>query len=255
MSIFTRSVRSVVKYTVVEAVRDGALAASLILLLLSPLAGKFVSRLTLLDGDSGFRSVVLSAVSIGVFLLGTLYTHAALRREIESGALLSMLTRPAGAWGYLLGRQKGFTSIIGIFCLAGALLVLLSGIAPAGAALLYGITLFLKGAVVVSVTMLFTLLSRSPFIALVASVGSYILFHMQAGLTEIANRTKDPLITLIADAMGWVFPSYGFFDIKQHLLYGDAVSWGVLATMLPYAILWTGIVQCVAYFDLTGKKN
>ncbi len=152
-----------------------------------------------------------------VFLATFLSTHA-LYREIERKTILVLLARPIPRWQLLVGYLGSLMvlNLIVITILGGILYVSLMSAEQYPITMLSSLfIIFLKSIVISSFGLVCAVLSR-PMFGFVLTITFWIAAYSLPDIVFLADKLKNPGLTLITKVLDIVIPNFYLFNWKNY---------------------------------------
>ena len=116
----------VVRYALIEALRQPVYVVVLLLVAAFLLANPTLSKFTLDDDNKLLIDLGLSTILLGGVVLGAFVASGLVRREIEDGTLLTVLSKPISRGPLLAGKLVGITAAVALAQWIWMLIYLLS---------------------------------------------------------------------------------------------------------------------------------
>lgn len=223
------------RWTLVEALRERllyvvALFATVLVTgscVLTPLAPGAQKKLV---ADLGLASLNILGILV-ILLSGT----GLVRREIERRSLDVLLTKPVSRLEYLVGKWLGLVATLAV--LVGAMTVVLAltleiaGFGWHGAYLQAVAATGCEVLVVASIAVLFSTFT-SPTLASLFTLALVAGGHLSQNVLALASGSA---LEPVLQAVRWVVPALGLFDLRGEVVYGDVIPLGHLVTAAAYA--------------------
>jgi len=235
------------------------------------------------------KDVSLGAMGIFTWLLATLATAMLLPKDIEDRTLYTILAKPVPRLEYLLGKLAGVLLMLAVaLALMSVVFVVVLywrqqaaisetvAIYPAGAELeaaLRGIqqetfnanlipgvlTIYLKAAVVASLTLLLSTFATSSIFTIIVSVGVYFIGHVQPIAREYwlaASGAVDPspLLKIFFGFIALVFPDFQLFNLVDDIVVGTAVPGSVFAQTAGFGLGYVAVYTLVGYLLFANRE-
>jgi len=240
----------------------------------------FVANLSFQEQFQMLKDISLGAMSVFTSLLAILATANFLPKDMEDRTIYTILAKPVPRFSYLLGKLMGIFLLLALATLTmtclfllvlwlreqgeiGMLRAQLAGAPPEQIAagmkeisgvfninLLPGIMIvFIKAAVLASLTLLLSTFSTSALFTTLMAVAVYFIGHLQATAREYWQAGSDVswLASLLSKSVALVFPDLQAFNFVDDVIAGTAVP---LALFLKTAAL--GGLYVAVYFSLAA---
>ncbi|MCK5219651.1 ABC transporter permease subunit, partial [bacterium] len=182
--------------------------------------------------DVGLSVVSIAGLAI-IFFMGI----NLMAKDLDKRTIYMVLSRPISRWQYIIGKFFGLgllvlTSVIilGLFASGSVKLAILSApnyIPPNFSwatflvALIY---IFLSLLIVTSLSLLFTSVTSSSFLALIMTAGSYFIGQNVEIVRKMYCRAEsdsgNEMFRQLVEVISWIFPNLTIFDLKTTAAYG-----------------------------------
>ncbi|MCP4116034.1 MAG: hypothetical protein GY737_11635 [Desulfobacteraceae bacterium] len=202
--------------------------------------------------DIGLSTMSISGLVI-IFFMGM----NLLSRDIDKLTIYSILSRSVARWQYIFGKYLGLSLLIFISVAAIAVLTAVfvetiirvypDYIPPLFSWVQYTVAVglaFLSLLMVTAISILFTCLTSSPFMALLFTFGSYLIGQNIDLLVKLMDQSAagaNPLFIIIKP-ITWVMPNLSLFDYKTIAAYGLALNVQDIIFTVFYGITYIMLV-------------
>lgn len=285
---FPRRVSTLAWATLTELVRLKVFYFLLIFALLVIGNSAFMAQLSFQEEFQMLKDVSLGAMGIFTALLAILGTAMLLPKDIEERTIYTILSKPVPRFEYLLGKLLGmflllFFSVLlmtALFLavlwyreqsliaeataqLAGApaedLRVALAEIRSAtfNANLVPGIiVIFLKAAILASVTLLISTFATSGIFAMITATAVYFIGHLQATARDFWLAGADPewWTRLLLALVALLFPDLQMFTLADDVVAGTPVPWSMFSQILALGGVYLLVYYALAAFIFAGRE-
>ena len=181
-----------------------------------------------------------------------------MNRDFSDKSVELMISLPLPRSGYYLGKLGGYALVAALT--AVPLFALLVFLAPAAAALAWGLSLLFELVLVCAVSLLFAFAFNQVTASIAASLLFYLLGRSIAAIQLMAHgplasdgSTSQQLLTGLVDALSYLLPDLDQFSRSGWLLYGgDGFSF--LLPLLVQTVIYALLLSGVALFDLNRKN-
>lgn len=180
--------------------------------------------------DVGLSTISISGLAI-IFFMGM----PLLAKDLDKLTIYMILARPIPRSHYIIGKYIGlgallFISVIILSIITAFSIKIIMGINPNYIPALFswkifGIAVFFSMMSLMTITalsILFTCVSTSPFMAYVLTAGSYFIGQNIESVRQLVahSKTGGPLIHKLFLVVSWVFPNLSALDMKTSAAYG-----------------------------------
>lgn len=254
-----------------ESVRDRVLygiAAFAILLLAAALViGQITAGQDLkIIKDLGLATIELAGVLMTVFIGVGLVA-----REIDRRSIFGLLAKPLPRWEFIIGKYVGLvlTVAVNIWAMTAALYVMLGWlylISPANLRLVWEapaldprlalqVVLFTAElALLTAIALFFSTFSSSALVSVVFTVSLYILGLASADLRGFNDIVDAPVVGHVVSLIGWIVPAFSAFDVKNDVVHGHPVSFGLVAWMVGYSLVYSASLLGAAVMVFSRRE-
>ena len=275
--------------TLLELIRLKVFYFMLLFALLLIGSSAFMVRFTFQQQFQVLKDISLGAMSVFTWLLATLSTAMLLPKDIEDRTLYTILAKPVPRLEYLLGKLLGVLAMLAIalVCMSALFLVVLylreqtvlaetaRTTAPDDLdaalrevrALTFNINLlpgiaiiYLKAAVVASMTLFLSTFASSWIFTIIVSVMMYIIGHVQPIAREywlgaIPDGTvASPMLKIFLGLVAVAFPDFQLFNLVDDIVVGNAVSLVIFLKTAGLGCGYVFIYTLVGYLMFANKE-
>lgn len=183
--------------------------------------------------DFGLGLLTISLVGVSIFMGSTL-----LANEIESKTIYMILSRDLERWQFFCGR------ILGMLLILTILLVLLGGIVLGCFTFYEGVLeplifwaflfIFFEAMIILSIVILLSLITNKTMTVIYA-IMIYIIAHALTPIQELQYVTYRQNLHLFMKGIGYLFPDFSKFNIKNFILYTSDLETSYLLMQVLYA--------------------
>jgi ABC-type transport system involved in multi-copper enzyme maturation permease subunit len=238
-----------------ETVRERVLYNLVFFAILMTFSGLLASELSIRQDEKIIKDIGLASMDIFGTLIAVFIGVGLVSKEIERRSLYPLLAKPLSRSEFLLGKFAGlgFTLLVNIGVMtAGLYLTLLATGKPADPRLLEAVyPIYLGLLLIVALALLFSTVTSSALAAIgtvcvvVAGRFSDVIRNMK----EVAPGAPAWLI----QALYWALPNFRDFDLKDRVVYGEAVTAAQLGWISLYAALYLAAVLGLALVSFRNK--
>ncbi len=202
--------------------------------------------------DISLGTIVFFGMLISVFSAATL-----IPADVESKRIWCLLTNPISRFQVILGKFLGvaLTILITLFFMGGFLLLFLflRG-APFDVGLLNALVLiFFQLFLLASITIM-----GSTFLSQVTSsifaLFIYLIGHLTPYFEHLGERMEALSLKFILLSFSKILPNFERFEIKDKLVVGLDIEYGLVASSIIYALLYSLIVLAIAWVFFNEKE-
>ncbi len=249
----------------------------------------FMARLSFQEEFQVLKDVSLGAMSIFTSLLAIVATAQLLPRDIEDRTIYTILAKPVPRYEYLIGKLAGVLLLLAISLLAMSALFLVllfvreemllketvrqtAGLPPEqiqealrsvkaaafNASLLPGIVIiFLKAALLASLTLFISTFASSNVFTIVVMVFIYFIGHLQATARAYwleAHGGGGWIARAFLGLIALVFPDLQLFNLVDDIVAGTAIPMALFGKTALLGCVYTSIYLFFAWIAFHGKE-
>lgn len=243
------TVVAIARNTFREAIRDrilyGMVAFALLLVVASVyLADLAIGQQARILNDLGLAAISLIGVLIAVFLGVSLVS-----KEVERRTIYVILSKPVERYEFVLGKFAGLGATLAVnVAVMGAGLLAITWICgfgqPALVAALY--LILLETLLLTAVATLFSTFTSSPSLAVVFTLGVFVVGHLSESLRAITSRSESATARVLGELLYRVIPNLEAFNVKGRVAVGEPVGASEIALATLYGLCYMAAVLAVA---------
>jgi ABC-type transport system involved in multi-copper enzyme maturation permease subunit len=250
-----RRIAAVAANTHRESVRERVLYNLVFFAILMMLSGLLLDELSVRQDEKLVKDLGLAAMEIFGILIALFIGVGLVSKELDKRSLYPLLAKPLRRWELLLGKFIGLalTLLVNIVVMTMAMLGTLSltgrGFDPGLLVAVY--TIFLSLLLIVAIALFFSTLTSSTL----AAVSTFCLVLAGRYADVIRNMS-----TVLPDAPRWLIdlvyysiPNFSNFDLKDRVVYGDAVSVEELLWITLYCGTYSGLALLLAFLGFRRR--
>jgi Cu-processing system permease protein len=245
-----------------ESVRDKVLYNLVFFALLLIVASYLIGQLTAGQDIKMIKDLGLAAISIFGVFIAVFIGIGLVSKEVERRSIYSVLSKPVTRPQFLLGKYLGLalTLAVNLAIMAATLYLVLAYMAwmagPAAAQaweapaldpnMLKAFSLtFVELAVVTAIALFFSTFS-SPMLSAGFTIGLFVVGRFSADLRHINDVVDSPAANALAQALYWILPNLGPFDVRAEVVHGMPVTAGYLTLTAGYGLFYVAAVLVAA---------
>jgi ABC-type transport system involved in multi-copper enzyme maturation permease subunit len=207
--------------------------------------------------DVGLSTMSASGLAI-IFFLGM----PLMSKDLDKLTVYMVLARPIPRSYYILGKFIGLSSLI---LVSGAILGVITGLTvkiimamnPAYIPELFSWKIFCYSTILLlfalfimtSLSILFTCVSSSPFIAFVLTAGTYLIGNnielVKTFLTQ--SNPGGGMLIKVMNVVSWIFPNLSAFDRKTVAAYGLSLHLKEVLITCSYGFMY---ILCILFITI-----
>lgn len=202
--------------------------------------------------DVGLASMVIFGLLVVVFVGSNM-----VRKELDKGTIVTILSRPVGRREYLIGKFLGLNlTLVTMLGVMGLVFLLMLFLAPGsfslrflGAFYLTFLELTLINAVVV-----FFSTSVSPILAAVFTLGVFSVGHLSQSIRDFGQLQDSLFQRQISELVYYLTPNLEVFNLRGLVVHGTTVPGSHLVMATVYCLAWSGLLLVVAGSIFSRKE-
>lgn len=253
-------VQAVGKVTFLEIVRDRVLYNILVCAFLLLGVAFLASRLSFIRPERIIMDFGLTAVTLSCCMVGVLTGSGMLTREFERRTIYVALAHPISRAQFLLGKFSGLVAVIAVnwILLSLSYLIILTFVSE-GAAIVSGtllIALFLgllQSIVISSVAVFFSTFSTTS-VAVMISIGFYLVGNNTSQLRLVATKLKSPIGSFAMNTLAAVLPNLEYYNLGTKVTYALPVSWKFVSLSILYGLFVVVFLLIFAGFLIQRRE-
>ncbi len=203
--------------------------------------------------DLGLGLMTILGVIVAIFV-GT----GLVNKEIEKRTVLVLIAKPVSYAEFIIGKHLGLSAVLAV--LVGAMttiyLVILSLNQvqyPLVSILLTTLYLFFELSLLTAVALLFGIFTSSV-LAIVLSLGIYIMGHLSGDVIQLAEKADNVVIERLTTALYLILPDLSRLDLKNQAVYGVLPHPSDLGANAVYALIYIVLILAIATFIFSKKQ-
>jgi Cu-processing system permease protein len=245
----TTNVTTLAQSTFLETVRDRIFYLVAVFGFVMLASTAILSPLTVgaqgkIMADVGLAAMVVFGLLVVVFVGSNM-----VRKELDKGTIVTILSKPVGRREYLLGKFLGLNlTLLAMLAVMGAMFLLMLWIAPGefsfrfiGAFYLTFLELMVITAVVV-----FFSTCVSPVLAAVFTLGVFVVGHLSESIRDFGQLQDGYFQQMTSEIVYYLTPNLEVFNVRGAVVHGDAVSVSHLLMSSLYAACWVALLLIIA---------
>jgi ABC-type transport system involved in multi-copper enzyme maturation permease subunit len=258
---FFRVAKAVGWVTFLEIIRDRILYNILICAFLLLSVGYLAARLSFLHPERILIDFGLAAVSLSCSGIGVLVGSTILIREFERRTAYVALCHPISRGQFLVGKFAGLIAVLSVnwALLSLAYLIILVfisgyGVGVVSATLFIALGLALLQSIVISTIALFFSTFSTTSLAIMISIGMYLIGNNISQIKLVAAHLKSPLEAFLLKGFATFLPNLEYFNLGTKVSYGLPVTFEFVALSILYAFAVVTFLLISAGFLIQGRE-
>ena len=243
-----------------EAVRDRVLYNLLFFALVMMAASIIAGQISIGIEETVIATLGLSAISLIGLLIAIFIGVGLVSKEMDKRTLYALLAKPVRRWEFLLGKFGGLvlTLAVNTAAMGVGLFLALVYVKPTlerGDATVFVAVYFiwLKLALVVALALLFSCFT-TPLLAILFTVGIYVVGLYVQELRDMPMRVMSPGMTIFTKWLSYLLPNFENFHVMALAAHSRPVPGGFILQNTLYAVVYCTIVLTAAVL-VFSKRN
>jgi Cu-processing system permease protein len=251
-------IRTIARYTFLEAVRVRLPRLSLLAVLVVLAASFFISEIAITESTRLQVAFYAAAMRLTAVFFIALHVLTSITREFNDKGHEMTLALEVSRAHYIAGKLCGFTGCAVLLAFVAGLP--LAALASAPAALQWTVSLALELTLVVALS-LFCVMTFSQLIPAASAVLAF--YVLARTLTDIRLLSTSPLADVgflsqrvtgwLTEGLALVLPSLDGWT-RTAWLVNEPARWGELAQIAGYSALYAGLLAAATMFDFYRKN-
>jgi len=275
-----RRIRAIAGTTFTELARLRVFYVLILFGLVLIISSTFIARISFQQELQVTKDISLGAINFFVALLAIVATAQLLPRDLEDRVVYSVLAKPVRRYEYILGKFFGVVGLLAITLVAMSALCLAvlklreqsalqdlqqqtAALTPeqasaslhaiqdavASGTLLRAIGfMFLKGAVLVALTLCVSTFATSGIFTICAMAMVYLIGHLESVARDywLSRHEASALTHFFIGLVAFVFPDLQAFNLSDQIVAGAILSAGFLLKLLGLGIFYIVIYLLLA---------
>jgi len=208
-----------------------------------------VSPLTVGAQGKIMTDVGLAAMTVFGMLVVVFVGSNMVRKEMDKGTILTILSKPVSRRQYLWGKFLGLgMTQISMIAIMGALFMLMTLVAPGDFSLRFvaAIYMALLEMVLITAVVVFFSTCVSPVLAAVFTLGTFAMGHLSESIRDFGAMQGTALQARVAEVIYYLVPNLEVFNVRGAVVHGDVVAGEHLLMATLYALAYSGLLLLLA---------
>jgi ABC-type transport system involved in multi-copper enzyme maturation permease subunit len=193
--------------------------------------------------------VGLAGMSVFGLLVVVFVGSGMVRKEMDKGTILTILSKPVGRREYLVGKFMGLNlTLLTMLTIMGLLFLLMTFLAPGTFSMrfvpVFYLT-FLELTLINAVAVLFST-CVSPILAAVFTLGAFAVGHLSQSIRDFGQLQGTEFQKITSEIVYYLLPNLEVFNVRAQVVHGAQVSGDLLLMATIYGVAWSGLILIVA---------
>ncbi len=208
-----------------------------------------VSPLTIGAQGKIMSDVGLAAMSVFGLLVVVFVGSNMVRKEMEKGTILTILSKPVSRRQYLWGKFLGLSMTqISMIAVMGALFLLMTFLSPGDFSLRYLPAIYMTFLEMILITAVVVLFSTcvSPVLSAVLTLGVFVMGHLSESIRDFGIMQGSAFQAKVAQVVYYLVPNLEVFNVRGAVVHGATVGPEHLLMATVYGLAYAGMLLIIA---------
>jgi ABC-type transport system involved in multi-copper enzyme maturation permease subunit len=253
----TGNVSTLARSTFLETVRDRIFYLVAVFGFVMLASTAILSPLTVgaqgkIMADVGLAAMVVFGLLVVVFVGSSM-----VRKELDKGTIVTILSKPVGRREYLLGKFLGLNlTLLAMLAVMGAMFLLMLWIAPGDFSFRFVAAFYLTFLELMVITALVVFFSTcvSPVLAAVFTLGMFVVGHLSESIREFGRLQDGYFQKMTSEIVYYLTPNLEVFNVRGAVVHGDLVTVPHLLMATLYGVCWAALLLLLAGAIFSRKE-
>lgn len=202
--------------------------------------------------DVGLASMVLFGMLVVIFVGSNM-----VRKELDKGTIVSILSKPVGRREYLLGKFLGLNmTLTAMLAIMGLVFLLMLFLAPGSFSFRFLAVFYLSflELTLINAVVVFFSTSVSPILAAVFTMGVFAVGHLSQSIRDFGQMQGSVFQRQVTELVYYLTPNLEVFNLRGAVVHGSTVSGEHLVMATVYCFAWTALLLVVAGSIFSRKE-
>ncbi len=208
-----------------------------------------VSPLTIGAQGKIMSDVGLAAMTVFGLLVVVFVGSNMVRKEMEKGTILTILSKPVSRRQYLWGKFLGLSMTqVSMIAVMGVLFLLMTFLAPGEFSLRYLPVIYLTFLEMILITAVVVLFSTcvSPVLSAVLALGVFAMGHLSESIRDFGIMQGSAFQAKTAQVVYYLVPNLEVFNVRGAVVHGASVGANHLVLATVYALAYSALLLIIA---------
>ncbi len=208
-----------------------------------------VSPLTIGAQGKIMSDVGLAAMTVFGLLVVVFVGSNMVRKEMEKGTILTILSKPVSRRQYLWGKFIGLSMTqVSMIAVMGVMFFLMTFIAPGDFSFRYLPAIYLTFLEMILITAVVVLFSTcvSPVLSAVLTLGVFVIGHLSESIRDFGIMQGSAMQSKISQAIYYVVPNLEVFNVRGAVVHGSSVGMEHLMMATLYGLAYACMLLIIA---------
>ena len=193
--------------------------------------------------------VGLAAMSIFGLLVVVFVGSSMVRKEVDKGTILTIMSKPVGRREYLAGKYLGLSlTLLCMMIVMGLLFLFMTFLAPGTFSLRFVPVFYLTllELLVINALAVFFSTCVSPILAAVFTLGAFVVGHLSQSIKDFGTLQGTPFQQKMSEVVYYLIPNLEVFNVRGDVVHGLSVDGGHMGLATLYSLGWVGLLLLAA---------
>ena len=194
--------------------------------------------------DVGLAAMVVFGLLVVIFVGSNM-----VRKELDKGTIVTILSKPVGRREYLVGKFLGLNlTLVSMLGVMGVLFLIMLWIAPGEFSFRFVSAFYLAflELTLINAVVVFFSTCVSPVLAAVFTLGVFVVGHLSESIRDFGQLQGGYFQQITSEIVYYMTPNLEVFNVRGAVVHGDPVTAGHLLMATLYAVCWAAILLIVA---------
>ena len=208
-----------------------------------------VSPLTIGAQGKIMSDVGLAAMTVFGLLVVVFVGSNMVRKEMEKGTILTILSKPVSRRQYLWGKFLGLSMTqISMIAIMGVLFLLMTFLSPGEFSFRYLPAIYMTFLEMILITAVVIVFSTcvSPVLSAVLTLGIFMVGHLSESIRDFGMMQGSAFQSKMAQVVYYLVPNLEVFNVRGAVVHGGTVGFDHLLMATLYCLTYSGLLLIIA---------
>ncbi len=194
--------------------------------------------------DVGLAAMVIFGLVVAVFV-----GSAMVRKEMDKGTIVTILSKPIGRREYIFGKFLGLNlTLVSMLAVMAVLFLLMLLMAPGSFSFRFLSAFYLSflELMVINAIVIFFSTCVSPILAAVFTLGAFAVGHLSESIRDFGQMQGTAFQQQMSEVVYYIIPNLEVFNVRGAVVHGDPVLMSHILMATLYAVCWTALLLLLA---------
>lgn len=208
-----------------------------------------VSPLTIGAQGKIMSDVGLAAMTVFGLLVVVFVGSNMVRKEMEKGTILTILSKPVSRRQYIWGKFLGLSMTqISMIAIMGVLFLLMTFLAPGEFSLRYLPAIYMTFLEMILITAVVVFFSTcvSPVLSAVLTLGVFVIGHLSESIRDFGMMQGSVFQSKMSQVIYYLVPNLEVFNVRGAVVHGSPVSAEHMLMATLYGLAYSCLLLMIA---------